>query len=481
MIDVYFNGKKLTDLIFANVKYGVMPEVDITSKQVANSNGIRFIKKRYKEYYVEVEFALKGEIEEGKRKLAQALDVNEPSILTTTKEPNLYWNAIVDGKIDWETIEKTGLGKINFLVPDGIAHSLITKSKNAVLGVIEIENDGTYPSNPVIKATMNSDNGFLALVNQEGALLQFGKPDEVDGENYTKSETLINDRMNGNQTGWTQNVANLTAWDSPLTQAGTTGHFNFEGTEVTNPTSYGTGTGWHGPSLTKLIPADSNEHAGAKNFELEVWHMFESGTLSDIGMCQFSISDATGRVITDLSFYKKSQGNNNGALQWHVNGVVVKEDPFTPNYNNAYTSRGTGRTIIKKFGDMITIVTGGRTYTYRESSLENVEAAKISWYAAKWGTFAPVAANYLMQMTFKKHNVDKWRDIPNQFTNGDVITINTKENKVYKNNILTYEVETRGNQWDKFKIKNGMNQITCMWSSWATEPEIILEYEEAYL
>ncbi|MFT8547071.1 MAG: distal tail protein Dit, partial [Lacticaseibacillus paracasei] len=66
---------------------------------------------------------------------------------------------------------------------------------------ITVPNAGTYPSEPVITATINGDDGVLTGINDQGSVLQFGSPDETDGFVKQKSERVYHLDFNQTPTG----------------------------------------------------------------------------------------------------------------------------------------------------------------------------------------------------------------------------------------------------------------------------------------
>ena len=54
-----------------------------------------------------------------------------------------------------------------------------------------VDYKGTKEAYPVLEATMKGDNGFVAYVDSDSHILQFGNPDEVDGETHKGNELLL--------------------------------------------------------------------------------------------------------------------------------------------------------------------------------------------------------------------------------------------------------------------------------------------------
>ena len=64
----------------------------------------------------------------------------------------------------WRKVLYYGSGTITWLIPDGVAHSVAEKTaENYGSNQITLENNGTESVPINIKATMNSDNGYIAV------------------------------------------------------------------------------------------------------------------------------------------------------------------------------------------------------------------------------------------------------------------------------------------------------------------------------
>ena len=74
---------------------------------------------------ITVNFVIRGNnIEAAKHELASVLNVDTPKKLTFTDEPDKYYLAVVRGGVSVKNVVRWfQKGSIEFLVPDGVAHS----------------------------------------------------------------------------------------------------------------------------------------------------------------------------------------------------------------------------------------------------------------------------------------------------------------------------------------------------------------------
>ncbi|MEN3092940.1 distal tail protein Dit, partial [Lacticaseibacillus paracasei] len=125
---------------------------------------------------------------------------------------------------------------------------------------ITVPNAGTYPSEPIITATINGDDGVLTAINDQGSVLQFGSPDETDGFVKQKSERVYHLDFNQTPTGVTLNNG-VTAF--PYYEHGNdanvqSGPFGYKDGIAYPSTERTAGNFWNGPSMSGTIPKNSN-------------------------------------------------------------------------------------------------------------------------------------------------------------------------------------------------------------------------------
>ncbi|WP_164506847.1 distal tail protein Dit, partial [Lapidilactobacillus bayanensis] len=104
-------------------------------------------------------------------------------------DPTRYFIATLQSISDPPPGANSVIATFSFLIPDGVSYS--TNISTAVVdetGKINIDNRGTYPTYPIITTKMKSDNGLVAMVNDNGGVLEFGNPDEIDGVTKQKSD-----------------------------------------------------------------------------------------------------------------------------------------------------------------------------------------------------------------------------------------------------------------------------------------------------
>ena len=130
MANLIFGGHKIgsSSLQFSAAR-GVFSEVENTTQSVGASDGEMLIRSRLKSRIIPVTYDFVAlSRREFERQLAPLLYSSGVQKLIIDDRPDEFWFAKVDGKIDMDRAYFLGTGTINFLVPDGIAHSVATQT-----------------------------------------------------------------------------------------------------------------------------------------------------------------------------------------------------------------------------------------------------------------------------------------------------------------------------------------------------------------
>lgn len=383
-----------------------------------------------------------------------------------------------------------------------------------------IDYKGTYKSYPTLEArffneeetngesetalTGNGDCGYVAFFNDEEKIIQLGDPEESDGEEFAKSQTLVNQGFSysycwGTATRnlWKQNVGITSS--ASVVQAGTLG------LKLSNTVDYyltggnfGSGAKWHGPSATRTIPADATGEVGAKNFTLTYKHKMSIGKgkndIKQRGAFQCLLVSGSGtarKIVAGVNVYKDSDGNT-AKLRFYINGVVAYtmnidlsyRNPYFGNNNTTTGFKSVKNVIITKTGKTVDFNVGGIKRSFTNSAIENLVVKEATFTFTQWGTKTPLSFNGIYNVKFVKNNCDTWRDVPNKFSANDIITANCKNGEILLNDAPTPEYGALGNDWEEFYLRPGLNQIGVAYSDWVDagyEPTFKMRYREVFL
>lgn len=130
MANLIFGGHKIgsSSLQFSAAR-GIFSEVENTTQPVGASDGEMLVRSHLKSRIIPVTYDFMAlSRREFERQLAPLLYSSGVQKLIIDDRPDEFWYAKVDGKIDMDRAYFLGTGTINFLVPDGIAHSVATQT-----------------------------------------------------------------------------------------------------------------------------------------------------------------------------------------------------------------------------------------------------------------------------------------------------------------------------------------------------------------
>ena len=482
-----FNGQWLDQVIpgfrTLNVSGREMIETEITDLQIGTANGSKYRRKRYPSRFITVKYQLiadsPSDFRAAYNQLNQLLSAEEARLIFND-EPGMDFVGTKSGGSSPEPGSNNVTGEIEFYCSDPFKYSVeeheVSPSIDDDLTFV-IDYEGTHNAYPVIEATMDGDNGFVGFVDAQGNILQFGDVDEVDEEAYERSETLIYDEMVTGVSGWTLNQATTVKVSSEHKQDGTVVINENNIRSALKAQDYGSGAQWHGPSWTKSVPGDSKGHVGAKNCTLS-WHHYFAASSAEMGVIQFLMTDANKKNVAAVTYFKNGSGTNRAKIHCYVNGIMRRELEFNCESWNDVTGQGSGRSSISKFGSEFEFNIAGQIYSFTFPEMEEVEVTEISTFIGKWGNNASLDSNQVYSMKFVKHSVQAWRNVPNKFGDGDVLTIDCASGDVMLNGVKTAGLGVLGNQWEEFSLVPGTNQIRCTYSGWAMKPVFRLKYRE---
>jgi predicted phage tail component-like protein len=346
---------------------------------------------------------------------------------------------------------------------------------------ITVPNAGTYPSEPVIEATINGDDGVLTAINDQGSVLQFGSPDETDGFVKQKSERVYHLDFNQTPTGVTLNngVTAFPYYDANV-QSGPFGYAN----GIAYPSTERTASNyWNGPSMSGIIPKNSNG-SNTANFQF-VNRVNVDTSGPEVGRFEFNLTYKS-KIVASLALFDDSPANDqlvfSGTLFDGKDAKMVFFDLLPRNYYRG----GNYNAVITKMGNKL---------TFRLDRLDlgdgGIEPVDIGGFPAMpidgWTAWFPGFSDQRgwsinwQDSYFEWINVDYWDDIPNRFKDGDVVKIDVSNRRVLVNGFEDRTLQTIGNDWGGFKIHPGDNTIRLLTSNWAKQCKAEVSWQEAWL
>lgn len=264
------------------------------------------------------------------------------------------------------------------------------------------------------------------------------------------------------------------------------------------PQTYGTGSAWHGPSITRKVPADASGDSVSKNFSFSWRQKMSIGTGSsatqEMGAFQAMLITGSGsnrRILAGVSIYKGTVGNTT-KLRLYVNGKAISTLDIDISLNNEYFGNNSEKkgivtkktSSIIKSGSRFEFNVGGITCTYFDASAKDVPVTEITFYFTQYGTKPTLSYNGLYWAKFIKNNCDTYADIPNKFSSNDIVSADCKNGEIYLNNSPAPALGALGNDWEDFYLTPGLNQIGFAYSDWVSSeyaPKFKIRYREVFI
>lgn len=495
---VFFDGKELTQYITVASDFHLWQGADFDPQFSENEilSGSEFNYTRFGTKTIPVPFyTCTGSVEDYNQ-LQRILKVKEPKELRFSSLPNLTFQAIPSGDLDYDKITRNaGKGTINFIIADGLAHSKTARefefAKNSDgIWETEIVNDGSEDAYVNYEIKLKKESGFVGIVSEYGAM-QFGKVDEADGYTARKNVTVLS-----NQKGDFANWADGTVCYENQRKIVTT--------QMTSDAAFNGRLGLLPSSFRTSGTSGALQYGAVKEYTLtnpiSQWYIwarawFETGLMGQTGAWCLTVLDESNHLIAGMAIEKDDTVGNTANIRFLMGdgsggSRTVKTIPFTPSYwlpPNPYGSEGRATNSnmfdLVKEKDRVQFFWYGGYYPYYDSRLANVKAKKIQFfvgqYAGRNTTDRKVTHHYLNDFSFYQLHVDYWKDVPNRYPSGSTIAIDGEKGQIKVNNQIRLDDEILGTTY--FKVPPGKTKVRLLVSSFAEVASATATIQEVYI
>lgn len=351
---------------------------------------------------------------------------------------------------------------------------------------ITVTNSGTVPVPVKVTSQFSSDNGFLGLT-LNGRYYQVGNTKEVNGITYDDSQMLVKTRPTIDKYILNDSsFAVIPADQGVMTQTGSVAIYPDSSTSlgITTPSDFGpNNNGPHGPSLIYQLPADSNGALGAVNCILRMHAGLGALSLDSpsdtrqVGQICMTIYDKDKKAMARILYSDMSQTTSDFTVRFDLNGTKVHEEDFsnTPGFTGHCYIRKSGSQFIFAWGGEA----GGTAQTYTCEEFADTKVMYVSFNFLQWADVPLPHYFGLIEWNFEKDYVDLYKDLPNYFKAGDVVTLDSSTN------LLTINQYT---DWDRVDIGSqpllappGQSTLGIVVSPWANLPAVSTELREGWL
>ncbi|MDF2902431.1 MAG: hypothetical protein K0S25_69 [Bacillus sp. (in: firmicutes)] len=358
---------------------------------------------------------------------------------------------------------------------------------------VAVTNHGTYKSWPIIRATMNGENGLVGVVNQNDGILQFGTSEDVDIVKGTRTDKVLSANMEHNADKFEVNkgvpIYPYFLYD-PATPNIIEGDIDWD----TDPNGARPIFGpnkkevWAGPTLyTPLAKNSANKANG--DFLLRARLNFEA-TAKQRGRISLTLQSGDqaklGVVVRDSSGVKSELIVEFWHNQTMIHSKTLDKKVWTWSFWEASIQKVNGTDITFKFSKWKSFsgegIISSQDYifpiTIPELASTDITALNV-WYQA-WGGQEPAFMG-CTDIKFYWNNETTITNIPNLFDDGDLLEIDVKERKIMLNGVENRKLHALGNTWERFAIEPGTTTVMPAVSSWANMCDFEVELRGAYI
>lgn len=483
------NGAFIEDTIpgyhTLNVKGKWTLDKELFSAEANVRDGAVATGSRYPAREMEVEYFIEGsgwaDLQNKYTQLMQVLDVEDAEIIFNGEADKFIRGSfVIDDDIDTTTITRSG--KFKIVCVDPYKYSVAEEGPiSAVGGQFSIDYDGTFPTYPKFTVefpatedadgdnTETSECGYVGLADARGDVLQFGDPEEEDWADIPYvATTPINQVSFKSIANWSLNSGEVIA-GSQLgnVQTNNSGKYAY-------PSAYGSASGYHGPSITRLTQNETPPIGTDYNFS---WKQKFEATKSQFGGVEILLwnnDNGTRTLVSGVQILKTTKDEKCKVYLYVGSTTSLK------NYTVKCSKITTGSMV--KEGDRITFNVGGKSNGYANPDIGDLVANEVTFHFLKKGTKTAIGSNCIYKCKLTRAPFDAPENVPNTFMPGDVLTINTEDAGVYLNDIPAQDIGALGNDWETFTLNPGNNVIGVEYSDFTTAtPTCSITYRKRYL
>ncbi|MCC4043750.1 distal tail protein Dit [Enterococcus gallinarum] len=360
---------------------------------------------------------------------------------------------------------------------------------------LAVTNPGTYKTWPILRATMNGENGLVGVVNQNEGILQFGNPEEIDMVSGVRTEKVISIQMRNNGDVFELNSSKAKPHypyfrqnpDTPNIIGGTIDwQANPEGATPVFPTD--NVNVWIGPLMYKEIPKNSSNQTTG-NFEWLNRFNFKPTKIGG-GRIQFTLQNNNGPVIS-LVVRDGTPSTEQLIVEFNcfnttLKTVTLDRKKWNGSFWEMSISRTSGTEITFKFsmwhsfsGDTVN-ASAVEVFNINEPTLNEIGIDAMNIWFMKFGTYQPVTMDWT-DTKFYWTNETVISNIPNLFDDGDILEIDTKNRRVSINGVENLKLHALGNTWERFVVEPGTTTFLPVASTWANMFDFEVELKGAYI
>lgn len=357
---------------------------------------------------------------------------------------------------------------------------------------VAVTNHGTYKAWPILRATMNGENGLVGVVNQNEGILQFGNANDVDTVPGTRSDKVIAIGLTNDEELFTVNGGNPVYPNflfDPTTPNKIEGGFDWSVNEVVMPVFTNSEENvWRGPTLYAEIPkSHANKNTGA--FKTASRYRFQPDKLKQ-GRITFTLQNGSDPVLSCVIRDSSATKEQLIVEFWYGEEILKLQEldrkEWSHNFWQIYIERDENSVVTFTFAKVATLtandITASKTFIFNitEPRVKDVPIdGLVTWFQC----FGKTPACYMAWTDVKFYwvNESTTTNIPNLFDDGEIVEIDVKNRKVIVNGVESTTLHALGNTWERFAVEPGTTTFLPVASTWANMFDFEVELRGAYI
>ena len=431
-----FNEQNIPSYVFVNdIRQSILPSISQNTIKINGRAGLIDFGNELAERTIEIDIMIFGgtlpQLQSRIRELSKWLYQDEAKKLVLLTESDKYYYAKLsqDTDLSIEGIQRNGMVTLIFICYDPFLYGeeKITDFSPTSIDPVQFTNNGSASTFPNIKLTLSSDVTNLNIISGDNALI-FGQPDNAGSTQAVDTRPLIMHEDFSTLNGWVTSTAVL---DGTIT-----GEFISNGSSI-RPQTWGTGSGWHGPAVTKSIGTQ------LEDFYIKMRLGNQATEIGQLGRVELYFLDVNGNRIGKIALRNGNPNAITPLAQFYLNdNLVTQTYGGTP---GAWRGFDDGFLSITRIGNKWRFYVAMYDYTTRrehtrfifdyvdENLTSTANLAQVEVHIGAYGTAYGPTNIFITDL--KVHNVVSASDSQTAyiFHEGDELEIDNFNGAIYLN------------------------------------------------
>ncbi len=329
------NFFKITD-----IKRSIIPSINDYEKKVPNRNGVIYFGSDINKREIDIDVVLIGQdtnsLQEIVTNIAAWLYTKKEEPLILSDEPDKVYFAHISQDSVINQILYMGSTTLKFYCSDPIKYGIIDITANASNDVVDINNIGTLEAYPIIDVVFNQAASFYAVMTANKYVI-VGTPEKATDSYVNQFPLVLQDKCTDTST-----------WQTGSTvEPGCV----ITGSYIVNPSiggfqpsSYGTGSGWHGPALKRGLTTP------LQDFRVDIYGI-NFNSIGQIGAFCLYLLDANNNCIGKIEITDSEPNARRSVVKAMAGGFTNGyQFMYSVGYYNGYYNDFYGMLRIERQG-----------------------------------------------------------------------------------------------------------------------------------